>query len=108
MTAVIFEHVMANLRKEVRKLEEDELFERAMQQGSQVGREEQPSSNDIDVIMRSIMQPNALPADPPVDVAGFTSTLRGHGIYEPEGETDSELAKGRKGKTNAKGKGRKP
>lgn len=97
---------MANLRKEVRKLEEDELFERAMRQGSQAGREEQPSSDDIDVIMRSIMQPPEHKAEPPVDVAGFASTLRGHGLFEDE-DMGSEGVAGRSA-PKVKGKPRKP
>ncbi|KDQ62690.1 hypothetical protein JAAARDRAFT_112664, partial [Jaapia argillacea MUCL 33604] len=51
----MFISVMANLRNEVRKLEENELFEETMLRGSQVGLEPQPSSNNIDSIMRSMM-----------------------------------------------------
>jgi hypothetical protein len=46
---------MRNLRQKVHELEEDELFERTLLRGSQAGLEPQPSSGDIDVIMRSMM-----------------------------------------------------
>jgi len=92
---------MANLRKEVRKLEEDELFERTILQGSQIGQEEQPSSNDIDVIMRSMMRPPKVSHEPPVDVAGFATTLKGHGLFD--GDTIGIAA----GKDGLKGKARK-
>jgi len=49
------EKIIKNLRTEIRKLEEDELFEQTILRGSQVGLETRPSTNDIDVLMKSMM-----------------------------------------------------
>ncbi|OCH92653.1 hypothetical protein OBBRIDRAFT_714304, partial [Obba rivulosa] len=52
---ILFDRVMTNLREKVRQLEEDELFEETMLRGSQVGQEQQPSSDDLDDILRGLM-----------------------------------------------------
>jgi hypothetical protein len=107
---VIHKHVLANLRKEVRRLEEDELFEQMLhRQDRNVIPEPQSAaaSGDIDAIMQSIMPPpQSAPVLPP-DVLGFASTLRGHGFgaeetmnqapREPPGEDKKE----NKGKARA-------
>ncbi|KAH9841361.1 uncharacterized protein C8Q71DRAFT_326270 [Rhodofomes roseus] len=51
---VMFEIVMKKLRDRVKQLEEDELFEQMLLRGTQIGLE-QPSSDDVDGIMRSLM-----------------------------------------------------
>jgi len=48
------EKIIKNLRAEIRKLDEDELFEQTMLHGSQVGLETRPSTNDIDALMKSM------------------------------------------------------
>jgi hypothetical protein len=55
MLLVLFEHVMGNLRRQVRLLEEHELFEQTLMKQSQVGQSPLPSTNDIDALMRSMM-----------------------------------------------------
>ncbi|KZT64282.1 hypothetical protein DAEQUDRAFT_634621, partial [Daedalea quercina L-15889] len=50
----MFEVVMKKLRDRVKQLEDDELFEQMLLRGTQVGLE-QPSSDDVDGIMRSLM-----------------------------------------------------
>lgn len=49
--------VMHNLRAQVAKLEDDELFERTMLRGTLITEQQLPSSNNIDLIMQSIMGP---------------------------------------------------
>ncbi|CAL1712930.1 unnamed protein product [Somion occarium] len=56
--------VMENLRNAVRKLQEDELYEQIMLRGTQVTNVQQPSSNNIDVIMQSIMGPPTTSTSP--------------------------------------------
>lgn len=46
---------MRKLRRAVQDLEENELFEQTLLRGSRIALEEQPSTNDIDSIMRSMM-----------------------------------------------------
>lgn len=49
--------VMENLRNAVKKLQEEELYEQIMLRGTQITDVQQPSSNNIDTIMQSIMGP---------------------------------------------------
>lgn len=56
----MFEVVMKRLRDRVKQLEDDELFEQMLLRGTQVGLE-QPSSDDIDGIMRSLMSTSVAP-----------------------------------------------
>ncbi|KAF5382446.1 hypothetical protein D9615_002717 [Tricholomella constricta] len=51
----LYERVMANLYRAVRSLEDNELFERTLLRGSQAALEPQPSTTDIDTLMRSMM-----------------------------------------------------
>jgi hypothetical protein len=46
---------MSNLRQAVAQLEENELFEQTLRRGSQAALQIQPSTNDIDTLMRSMM-----------------------------------------------------
>lgn len=48
---------MNNLRAEIKCLEEEEIYERAMLKGSQIGLECQAPTSDVDKIMRSMMSP---------------------------------------------------
>lgn len=50
-----FQQVMHSLYHGVRLLEENELFNQAILRGSQVGLQQQPSTTDIDSLMRSMM-----------------------------------------------------
>jgi hypothetical protein len=51
----IHEKILRSLRYQVHLLEENELFEQTLLQGSQAAFESQPTSNDIDTLMRSMM-----------------------------------------------------
>jgi hypothetical protein len=98
---------MANLRKEVRRLEEDELFEQTILRGSEIEQQEQqPSSGDIDAIMKSIMDPPVSQGELPADLAGFADTLKGHGMVADESvPNDSQSTAGKPiGKGKAKQK----
>ena len=53
----IFERIMTSLRNEVAKLQDDELFDEILRRGSKAALETQPTTNDIDVLMRSMMGP---------------------------------------------------
>ncbi|KAH8104999.1 hypothetical protein DFH11DRAFT_1692087 [Phellopilus nigrolimitatus] len=63
---MIFERVMANLRAEVKKLEEEELFESVTLKKNSPTFHQQPVSRDLDAIMRGMMisPPNAAPNTP--------------------------------------------
>ena len=51
------EHIMINLRAAVKKLEEEELFEQTAVKDAAVALDDPaPSSEDIDEIMRGLMQ----------------------------------------------------
>ncbi|KAF9464111.1 hypothetical protein BDZ94DRAFT_1308132 [Collybia nuda] len=50
-----FNKILVSLRREVQELEDNELFEQALLRGSQVALEQQPSTGDIDALMRSMM-----------------------------------------------------
>ncbi|KAF9445383.1 hypothetical protein P691DRAFT_611101, partial [Macrolepiota fuliginosa MF-IS2] len=52
---VMVEKILKNLRTRIQQLEEGELFEQTLLRGSQVGLEARPSTNDIDVLMKSMM-----------------------------------------------------
>jgi hypothetical protein len=49
------EKILKNLRAQIQELEEDEIFEQTLLRGSQIGQETRPSTNDIDVLMKSMM-----------------------------------------------------
>ena len=53
----IFERIMTSLRNEVAKLQDDELFDEILRRGSKAALETQPTTNDIDALMRSMMGP---------------------------------------------------
>ncbi|KAF5311588.1 hypothetical protein D9611_009487 [Ephemerocybe angulata] len=53
----LFERIMNNLRGEIKRLEDEEIYERALMKGSQIGLEHQAPTSDIDKIMRSMMGP---------------------------------------------------
>ena len=55
---MLYDHVMGNLRQAVAQLEENELFEQTLRRGSQAALQIQPSTNDIDTLMRSMMGPS--------------------------------------------------
>lgn len=58
---VLYDHVMGNLRQAVAQLEENELFEQTLRRGSQAALQIQPSTNDIDALMRSMMSGDNMP-----------------------------------------------
>lgn len=51
----LYESILASLRAQIRNLEENELVDRTLLRGSCAALEELPSSNDIDVLMKSMM-----------------------------------------------------
>ena len=51
----LFEQVMRSLQRQVQLLQENDLFEQTVLRGSQIGREIQPTSNNIDVLLQSLM-----------------------------------------------------
>lgn len=60
---VMFEQVMRSLRWHVQQLEENEMIESMLLQGSRVALETQPSSDNVDAIMQSMMGPPLSNAD---------------------------------------------
>ena len=52
---------MHHLRMQVKQLQEDALFEQTALRGSLIADEQQPSSNDIDAILRSMMGASIAP-----------------------------------------------
>ncbi|KAF8651952.1 hypothetical protein AX16_004595 [Volvariella volvacea WC 439] len=54
----LFEAIMKNLRSQIEQIEENELFEQRLLQGSQIGLEPLPSTHDIDAILKSMMGPS--------------------------------------------------
>jgi len=58
---LLYDHVMGNLRQAVAQLEENELFEQTLRRGSQAALQIQPSTNDIDALMRSMMSGDNMP-----------------------------------------------
>lgn len=81
---------MDELRDEIRKLHENELFEQALLRGSQVGLDFQNPTGDIDKIMSSMLEPSG--KDQLVPNAGETvgpsiMTNRAS-LYVPEREAD--------------------
>ncbi|EAU86181.1 hypothetical protein CC1G_03392 [Coprinopsis cinerea okayama7 len=51
----LFEKILQNLRAEIKRLDDEEIYERALLKGSQIGLEIQAPTTDIDKIMRSMM-----------------------------------------------------
>jgi hypothetical protein len=52
---VLYDHIITCLQREVRQVEENELFEQMLLRGSQAALERQPSTTDIDALMRGMM-----------------------------------------------------
>ncbi|KAF8895578.1 hypothetical protein BD779DRAFT_1500321 [Infundibulicybe gibba] len=110
-----YEQVMRSLRLQVQQLEDDELFEQTLLRGSQASLEPQPSSNDIDVLMRSMMTapPGPLPLAHRLGVKNHTTenvsdgpwNKRPNGVDMDSGQT-SGATLGKKGK-NGRGRSRK-
>ncbi len=105
----LFEQVMDNLRREVRLLQENDLFEQTVLRGSLVTDEQQPSS-DIDAIMRSMMGPPASVKDPflppsPSTARSNTLVFQDFAIH-PVSATSSATATGTP-RTKSKGKARR-
>ncbi|TDL23159.1 hypothetical protein BD410DRAFT_839071 [Rickenella mellea] len=68
---MLHEEVMRSLRDQVAALEQEELFEAAMLRNSQAALAVQPSSRDIDVIMRSMLYPRSKPSHGTENAAFF-------------------------------------
>jgi len=100
--AQLYERVVYSLRDAVQMLEENELFEKTLLRGSQAALEQQPSTSDIDSLLRSMM---VTPQQPTTDdcqdrgrgLAGVTDgpwVVNGTGDGT-EGEPKELLALGR-------------
>ena len=50
--------IMQNLRAQMKKLQDNELFEQAILRGSQVGQDSLTPTGDIDAIMQSMLEPD--------------------------------------------------
>lgn len=85
---------MANLRSEVKKLEEDEVFERTVFRDSRFTNTEQPSSNDIDAILKSMMGNLPQPSTSHLSTRSMSPPTQpetnGHGQGRIFGDTPSE------------------
>ncbi|KAJ3517431.1 hypothetical protein NLJ89_g510 [Agrocybe chaxingu] len=53
----VHQAVMASLRSKVAAIKEDEIFEDILLRGSKIAYEPNPTSNDVDALMRSMMGP---------------------------------------------------
>lgn len=49
--------ILHNLRLHIKKLEENEIFERTLLRGSQAALEPQPTTTDVDLLMKGMMGP---------------------------------------------------
>ena len=58
MSSELHTIVMANLRQEVSKLQEDELFDQILLRGSRAALQPQSTTSDIDTILKSMMAPS--------------------------------------------------
>ncbi|EGN98575.1 hypothetical protein SERLA73DRAFT_110133 [Serpula lacrymans var. lacrymans S7.3] len=97
---ILYENIVRNLRRRVQQLEDDELFEQTLLRGSQVALEQQPSSNDMDALMKSLMTTtlsNGSNTAPNISNGPWNSGPR----YNNEG-----MSRMTAGKQNGKGKGR--
>lgn len=65
VTAKFVPIFMQNLRTEMKKLQDNELFEQAILKGSQVGRDNLTPTGDIDAIMQSMLEPDHPPGPKP-------------------------------------------
>ena len=86
---------MGNLRQAVAQLDENELFEQTLRRGSQAGLQVQPSTNDIDTLLRSMMGPSMNISTGPkphmgMSVAPIRTEIRGG----KEGTTGSGVTNG--------------
>ena len=75
---------MGNLRQAVAQLDENELFEQTLRRGSQAGLQVQPSTNDIDTLLRSMMGPSMNISTGPkphmgMSIAPIATEIRGGG-----------------------------
>ncbi|TFK27546.1 hypothetical protein FA15DRAFT_666221 [Coprinopsis marcescibilis] len=73
----LFESIIRNLRTEIKRLDDEEIYERTMFKGSQIGLEAQPPTSDIDKIMRSMMG-SALSLNPSSSPLLLDSTPANH------------------------------
>ncbi|TCD70169.1 hypothetical protein EIP91_004639 [Steccherinum ochraceum] len=110
----LFLQVMQNLRAQVKKLQEDEIFERTLYHGFNAPEEQQPTSNDIDAIMRSMMGEPATssrvatepPGSPLPILSPVPSNASAAGAFTigSNSDTSTTSASKRPTKTRSKGK----
>ncbi|KAI0789821.1 hypothetical protein C8Q75DRAFT_733602 [Abortiporus biennis] len=102
---LLFIRVMNNLRDKVEELQNDEIFEHSMQRVPQATDYQQPTSNDIDSILQSMMGGNPrtqatrshtntpTPSQPPMSPRSPASTGSNgfhFGAFTPEGDSGSQ------------------
>jgi len=63
--AKLFPVIMQKLRTEIKKLQDNELFEQVILKGSQVGQDSLIPTGDIDAIVQSMMEPDHPPGPKP-------------------------------------------
>jgi hypothetical protein len=101
------------MRSKIRQLEENELFEQMLLRGSQAGLERQPTTTDIDVLMRSMMvsPPSTTAIAPPPNATGVTKgpwSVNGYESRYERGTGTANLTSGIKaGKRSRNGSSRK-
>lgn len=71
----LFESILASLRAEVARLQDEEVFEHAARRGSTIGLQVQPPTTDIDKIMRSMMGGLSLQNPTPSPLLSSPSTV---------------------------------
>jgi hypothetical protein len=94
LVATIHGQIKTKLREEVRKLQENELFEQALLRGSQVGLDFQTPTGNIDTIMRSLLHPSGTSGPVPNagDSMGPSIMTSQTSFYAPDRETDFSQA----------------
>lgn len=92
---VLFVGVMSNLRTQVKALEDDEIFEASALRNLNPAFEEQPSSNDIDSIMQSLMGSSLNAKNPQLNRMNPASKVNGN---------DSGVSKNAYNRVNANGR----
>lgn len=109
---------MGKLRAAVRNLQEDEIFERTLLRGPDLVEEQQPTSNDIDAILRSMMSAGPVassraptePAGSPLPIHSpvpSNASLVGAFTLGSTSDTSTTSASKRPSKSRSKGKSKK-
>lgn len=52
---MLFEEILRGFRQRVQQLEEDEIFQQAVINGSQIGKEQLPSADNVENLIKNMM-----------------------------------------------------